>query len=595
VKPEVLPVDHRQTGQPPEQLRVLLVEDNPSDACLFQAILRDKNAPIQLTVVDRLSAALHLVHTQQIDLIVTDLVLPDSDSGNTFCELQRHASEIPIIVLSGEENETLAFQCVEQGAQDYLVKGRIDRQSLLRSMRYAMERQRFQRELRRARNELEKNVAERTEELATTAARLEEALAQLKEAQDRMVQQERLHALGRMASGIAHDFNNALAPIVGFSELLLKPSPTIQKKSREYLKLIHTAATDGAEVVRRLREFYRYRDEHDVFTPVALNELVRQVVAMTKPRWRDQALARGAHIKFITELQRVPPVTGCESELRELLINLVFNAIDAIEEDGTITCRTATRNGNVILQVSDTGVGMTEETRLRCLEPFFSTKADHGTGLGLSMVFGIVRRHDGDIEIESQPGAGTTITISLLPHEASKPAPVASAAPFAGGPLRILVVDDEPSIREVLRAYFKEDGHSVGVAVDGREGFELFCGSDWDLVVTDRAMPHLNGDQLAAAIKQIRPHVPVILITGFADVMSDVGDHPPAIDIVMPKPFTRDALRAAIGNAVAAQAAAVRNEEMQTQTNCAGGVAREVPSIVSKESAERFAGPNGDN
>ena len=170
MKPEVLPVDHRQTGQPPEQLRVLLVEDNPSDACLFQAILRDKNAPIQLTVVDRLSAALHLVHTQQIDLIVTDLVLPDSDSGNTFCELQRHASEIPIIVLSGEENETLAFQCVEQGAQDYLVKGRIDRQSLLRSMRYAMERQRFQRELRRARNELEKNVAERTEELATTAA-----------------------------------------------------------------------------------------------------------------------------------------------------------------------------------------------------------------------------------------------------------------------------------------------------------------------------------------------------------------------------------------------------------------------------------------
>jgi signal transduction histidine kinase len=579
-----------------------LVEDNPTDACLFQAILREKNSPIQLNVVDRLSAAVHLVQTQQIDLIVTDLVLPDSTSGSTFCELQEHASEIPIIVLSSEDSEAIALQCVEQGAQDYLVKGRIDRQSLLRSMRYAMERHRFQRELRRAHGELEKRVEERTTELATTAAQLEDALAQLKEAQNRMVQQERLHALGRMASGIAHDFNNALAPIVGFSELLLKPSPTIQKKSREYLELIHTAATDGAEVVRRLREFYRYRDEHDVFTPVALNELVRQVAAMTKPRWRDQALARGAHIRFLTELtHQLPPVAGCEPELRELLINLVFNAIDAIEENGTITCRTFTENGSVILEVTDTGVGMTEETRLRCLEPFFSTKADHGTGLGLSMVFGIVRRHDGAIEIASTPGSGTTITVSLLPHETTKPLAVPSPVPLAAGPLRILVVDDEPSIREVLRAYLKEDGHSVGVAIDGREGFELFCSSgDWDLVVTDRAMPHLNGDQLAAAIKQIRPHVPVVLITGFADVMSDVGDHPAAIDIVIPKPFTRDALRAAIANAMSGRARASRRDAAERQTNDDADEERRstsssLGSITAAIVEPRCAHPNGDN
>jgi signal transduction histidine kinase len=597
VKPQVPPSNSDQPDESEQErsLRVLLVEDNPTDACLFQAILRGNRSPIQLTVVDRLSAAVHLVQTQQIDLIVTDLVLPDSGSGSTFYELHEHASEIPIIVLSSEDSEAIALQCVEQGAQDYLVKGRIDRQSLLRSMRYAMERHRFQRELRRAHNELEKHVAERTEELATTAGRLEEALAQLKEAQERMVQQERLHALGRMASGIAHDFNNALAPIVGFSELLLKPSPTIQKKSREYLQLIHTAATDGAEVVRRLREFYRYRDEHDVFTPVSINELVRQVAAMTKPRWRDQALARGAHINFLTELKRVPPVAGCEPELRELLINLIFNAIDAIEEDGTITCRTFSENGSVILQLSDTGVGMTEDTRLRCLEPFFSTKADHGTGLGLSMVFGIVRRHDGTLDIESAPGRGTTITISLLPHEASKATPLPTPAAFTGGPLRILVVDDEPSIREVLRAYFKEDGHFVGVAIDGREGFELYSGAHWDQVETHRAIPHLNCDQLAAANKQIRPHIPVILITGFADVMSDVGDHPPAIDLVMPKPFTRDALRAAIGSAIARRAAAPPNAESQISGSGSGTI--DSASIVSGKATteQRAPRPNGDN
>jgi CheY-like chemotaxis protein len=389
-----------------------------------------------------------------------------------------------------------------------------------------------------------------------------------------------------MASGIAHDFNNALAPIVGFSELLLRPSPTIQKKSREYLQLIHTAATDGAEVVRRLREFYRYRDEHDVFTPVALNELVRQVAAMTKPRWRDQALARGAHIHFVTDLAHVPPVSGCESELRELLINLIFNAIDAIEQHGTITCRTTTQNGSVVLEVSDTGVGMSEETRLRCLEPFFSTKADHGTGLGLAMVFGIVRRHDGAIDIASTPGGGTTISVSLLPHEPSKTVPIPSPAPGISHPLRILVVDDEPSVREVLKAYFKEDGHTVGIAIDGREGFEQFCGGEWDLVVTDRAMPHLNGDQLANAIKQIRPHVPVILITGFADVMSDVGDHPPAIDIVIPKPFTRSALRAAIADAIAARTAALRAETLEITS---------LAKSASTTQAERCPRMNGDN
>jgi DNA-binding NtrC family response regulator len=161
--------------------------------------------------------------------------------------------------------------------------------------------------------------------------------------------------------------------------------------------------------------------------------------------------------------------------------------------------------------------------------------------------------------------------------------------------LRILVVDDEPSIREVLRAYFKEDGHFVGVAIDGREGFELFCGGDWDLVVTDRAMPHLNGDQLAAAIKQIRPHIPVILITGFADVMSDVGDHPPAIDLVMPKPFTRDALRAAIGSAIARRAAAPPNAESQISGSGSGTV--DSASIVSGKATmeQRAPRPNGDN
>jgi CheY-like chemotaxis protein len=281
-----------------------------------------------------------------------------------------------------------------------------------------------------------------------------------------------------------------------------------------------------------------------------MNEIVRQVAALTKPRWKDQALGRGAQIRFIMDLQKVPPVAGNEAELRELLINLIFNAVDAIEQDGTITCRTFRRGSAVAVQISDNGVGMSEEVRLRCLEPFFSTKADHGTGLGLAMVFGIVRRHDAELEIESAPGAGTTVTLSFVPYEETEVPLRGNAGAPPVKPLRILVVDDEPSVREVLSAMLSDDSHEVETASDGREGFEKFRHGTWDLVMTDRAMPQMNGDQLAIAIKQLNPEMPVVLVTGFADVMQDVGDNPPAIDAVVRKPFNRNSLRAAIAQVV---------------------------------------------
>jgi len=531
--------------------RVLLIEDNPGDTFFLEETLAEEPIPFVVETVTSLLTALDRLRAGGIELVLTDLSLPDSASGDTFPRLQAAAPGVPIIILSGLDDEPTAAQMVEKGAQDYLVKGRIDHHCLVRAIRYALERNRFQAELQRAHDQLEERVQERTTELAQTAAQLQEALAKLHEAQQCLVQQERLHALGRMASGIAHDFNNALAPIVGFSELLLKDSPLIKAKSREYLQLIHTAARDSADVVRRLREFYRFRDEHDVFTPIALNELVQEVALLTKPRWKDQALGRGADIQLSTDLQRVPLISGSESELRELMINLIFNAVDAIPRDGTITLRTFSRGQSVVFQVSDTGTGMPEDVRLRCLEPFFSTKAEHGTGLGLAMVFGIVRRHEGQLEIESAPGQGTTITLSLAAHEAAElPEPVAQAA----GPqsaLSILVVDDEPSVRDVLSACLEEDGHRVATATNGHEGLERFDSGEWDLVLTDRAMPQMNGDQFAAAIRARDPQMPIILVTGFADLMKQVGEHPGCFDVVIQKPFTLGSLREGMSTALA--------------------------------------------
>ena len=257
--------------------------------------------------------------------------------------------------------------------------------------------------------------------VAIQNARLHEQVQQhalqLEQTQQQVIQQEHLSALGQMASGIAHDFNNALSPILGFSELLLtRPEYLDDKpKATHYLQTVNTAAKDAAHVVRHPREFYRHRKQGEIFHPVNLNRLVKEVISLTQPKWKDQAQLNGISIKVETELQSLPRLTGNAAELREVLTNLIFNAVDAMPSDGTITLRTRFDDQHVHLEVSDTGVGMTNEVPQRCLEPFFTTKGGKGTGLGLSMMFGIIQRHKEEIDIQSEVERGTTLHIRLLP------------------------------------------------------------------------------------------------------------------------------------------------------------------------------------
>jgi signal transduction histidine kinase/ActR/RegA family two-component response regulator len=386
------------------------------------------------------------------------------------------------------------------------------------------------------------------EALRESNRRLEEAVKELQSAQHQVVQQERLRALGQMAGGIAHDFNNALAPILGFSELLLaRPqSLTDTAKVRHYLETMNTAARDAAAVVRRLREFYRPREESEVFLPVNLNELVNQAIAMTRPRWKDQAMGSGAGIRMNTELARVPVVAGVASELREVLTNLIFNAVDAMPHGGTIAIRTRLDNSSVVLEVTDSGVGMTDEVREHCLDPFYSTKGERGTGLGLSIVYGIVRRHEGSVEFESEPGCGTTFRIKL---PAQTGAPAVAATLSSNGPskrLNILLVDDEPLVREIQTEYLTGEGHRVDSAPDGQQAIHLFASGRFDVVITDQAMPGMTGDQVAAAIKQMSPLTPVILLTGFGDMMLATGEKPAGVDLVLSKPISISGLRDAV-------------------------------------------------
>lgn len=555
-----------------DPVQVLLIEDNPEHAAFLQHLLQLSEAAssFQLEHVDTLALGLERLKMGGISLIMLDLSLGDSEGLETFILTMAAAPDVPIVVLSGTNDVDLAIETVQLGAQDYLVKGHVDNQLLIRSMQYAVERQRVQLQLRRAHDELERRVEERTSMLQQANIRLQqeiaerrraeegtreinhkltETLGQLRAAQQEVILRERMHALGRMANGIAHDFNNTLAPILSFSELLLVKNEIASDPAaaRPLIEKIHRAAKDSAGVVNRLREFYRRRDENEIFAPVVINELVQQVVAVTRPRWKDQALAAGVNITIRTELGEVPTVAGNEAELREALANLLFNAIDAIKARGSIIVRTEVQGSWLVITVTDDGVGMTEDVRTRCLEPFYSTKDVETPGLGLGSVYGIVRRHEGQLDIRSEPQRGTSISVSLpLLRTPAETEPAFTVVEAVDRPLRVLVVEDEDMVREVISFYLAEDFHEVTLAENGRDGLEKFRAGEFDLVLTDRAMPEMNGDQLAKEIKALKPEQRLILLTGFGDLMNGAGETPEGVDLVVGKPFTMSILRDAI-------------------------------------------------
>lgn len=405
--------------------------------------------------------------------------------------------------------------------------------------------------------------------LASHQARLHEHLRkaydELRQTQQSVRQQERLQALGQMASGMAHDINNAISPIVGFIDVLLMDEPHLSERARRYLQHIRTSGTDIADIVSRMRELYRKRDGREILVPLDLNRVVQQVIDLTRPRWKDIPQERGTVIEVATDLQAdLPVMAAVESEVREALANLIFNAVDAMPDGGTLTIRTVVteqaslRSGRgeaptrIVLEVGDTGIGMDEETRRRCLEPFFSTKGKHGTGLGLAMVFGVMQRYDGAVQIDSEPGKGTTVRL-VFPVFGPEGSGVSLAPEVAAPtrPLRMLYIDDEPLLRELVKDMLEVDGHTVELADGGQKGLDLFRearkrGESFDVVVTDLGMPFLDGRQVAGYIKRDAPATPVILLTGWGSRMLDEGERPPHVDYVLSKPPRLSALRQAV-------------------------------------------------
>lgn len=393
---------------------------------------------------------------------------------------------------------------------------------------------------------------------------LQAAYHDLRASQETAVQQESLRALGQMASGIAHDINNALSPAALYVDSLLEREAGLSAGGQEKLTIVQRALDDVANTIARMRQFYGQREVEMHLARVNLNELVRHVLDLTRARWRDQPQGRGVMIEVRTELDdELGRVMGAEGEIRDALTNLVFNAVDAMPEGGILTVRTrvlaeqqpeSAVGGRACLEVSDTGVGMDEATRQHCLEPFFTTKGERGTGLGLAMVYGTVRRHSAELELDSTPGAGTTVRLMfpLADSEESVADTARLLAPMRR--LNLLVVDDDPLLTKSLRDTLEADGHTVATADGGEAGVRAFFaartqGQPFDLVITDLGMPYVDGRKLAARIRA-EATTPIILLTGWGQRLLSENDIPADVDRVLAKPPKARELRMALAQLV---------------------------------------------
>ena len=378
--------------------------------------------------------------------------------------------------------------------------------------------------------------------------RLEATFKELERTHDHLVHSEMLRVTGEIASGVAHEFNNVLGAIMGRTQLLklkLESGSLSAAELMSALTVIERATQDGRDTGRRLRQFGQ-TTQAKATESVDLHVMLQDAIEFTRPRWENEAQVAGNTIELHLDSQTAAWVDGRANELREVFTNLILNAVDALPRGGTI--RAAVRNDGqqVIATVADDGIGMDEETTRRLFEPFFTTKGDGGTGLGLSVVYGIVQRHGGTIEVVTHPGAGTSMGLTF-PLAAAPQAPAtAKAAPSALPALDVIIVDDEEPVREVLRDIALALGQRVTACASGDEALSALRPGAFQLVITDLGMPGMTGWELAKRVREVDPAVTIVFVTGWGEGLDRRAGGEAGADLVLAKPFSVEDLASAI-------------------------------------------------
>lgn len=380
----------------------------------------------------------------------------------------------------------------------------------------------------------------------TTRERLRQALATIaaahaehEELRERATHAEKMAALGEMSFGVAHNVNNTLTGILGRAQLLLRTKDPA--KIAAGIELIIKSADDGAQIIRRIQDFARPRPSRE-FETVSVAGLLKDACEMTRPRWEARSDRNAVSFALLADCTAF--VMGDPVELREVLVNVIYNAVDAMPSGGEIRMSAGEADGRVTVSITDTGTGMRPEVKSRLFDPFFTTKGKAGTGMGLAVSFGIIRRHEGAIEVDSEPGRGTTFRISLptattAQKNDSEGGRQVSAGAAAKGGIRVLVVDDEAVVREVLTEALESEGCEVIAAESGEIALKLFDANkgQLDAVFTDIGMSEMSGWELVTALRKRSETIPLAIVSGWADAISWDTRNAAKADWVVSKPF----------------------------------------------------------
>ncbi|HJQ25798.1 MAG TPA: GAF domain-containing protein [Blastocatellia bacterium] len=366
-------------------------------------------------------------------------------------------------------------------------------------------------------------------------------------ASERAAQADKLRALGQLASGVAHNFNNILAAILGHAQLLKREASEEHLIAR--LDIIENAALDGAQTVKRIQGFGLQQGD-ETYESFDVNQLLQDSTTLTRARWQHEAQARGLKYDVALDLQNVPFVRGTASELREVFVNIILNALDAMPQGGRLRISTKHKNGFVRISFSDSGVGMTREVRQRIFEPFFTTKGVTGMGLGLAVSYSIIERHGGEIDVRSIPGRGTTFTVAL-PSSRSAGDVINITDSMMTKTARVLVVDDDDRVRDVLVGMLKLAGHAADFATNGREALGRLERESFDLVFTDLSMPDVDGWALAEEIRRRWPQLKIVMVTGYAVQAESDRRRYQLVNDIISKPIRFDDINATLSHVLA--------------------------------------------
>ncbi|SHF25385.1 ATP-binding protein [Caloramator proteoclasticus] len=357
-----------------------------------------------------------------------------------------------------------------------------------------------------------------------------------KKIQDSLIQSRKMQALGELTGGIAHEFNNILTPILGYIQILKNniDDPILNR----YIELIEESAKDGAKIVKRIQEFSKPKHKEKELCDI--NRIIIQSVEITKPKWTYESQISKKSIEVKLDLKAKGFVEGTATELREVFVNIISNAIDAMPNGGFLHIESFNKKGNIVIKIKDTGVGMTEEVKEKIFEPFFTTKNERGNGLGLSIVYSIIKEMSGHIDVSSQVNEGTEFEIKLPAKGAGLSKEYLNEGFEEKQIYKILVIDDQEPVAEAVSEMLRSLGHDSTYVVDDEEALKLIEKYDFDAVMCDLAMPNCTGAELSEKVKQ-KKDIPVVLMTGWLGNLNDSDKK--YIDDIIQKPFSIEELK----------------------------------------------------